>query len=308
MNWLQRYFGFNRRERNGMAVLLCIIVLILFVPFFHRLYMAHEMEDGPSDAEIVSLAHQYEASDPAGKSNRERQPQTALVYFTFDPNKLSMEQGKRLGLREGQIRNIQNYVAKGGRFRKADDLKRIYTISEDDFARLETYIHIPAEGNAGGASHKGQESVAKASGSEYTKPSAAIKSIEINGADSAQWTGLKGIGPVFASRIVRYRERLGGFCAVKQLLEVYGMDSIRLAPLLPLLTVDQRMLVKIDINKADYATLRAHPYISNKQANLIIQYRNQHGMYASIDDLLKIVAFDEVFLRKIAPYIHIHED
>lgn len=309
MNWLQKYFGFNRRERNGMAVLLSIIVLILFVPFFHRLYIAYDNEEGQFDKEIISLARKYEANADTDRKQIGKAENAETTYFTFDPNKLSLEEGKRLGLTERQIRTIQNYVAKGGRFRKADDLKRIYTLSEEDFAKLELYIHIgETVGNRGQPARQPDAKAFQPGNAEYGKSREVAKSMEINGADSVQWTALKGIGPVFASRIVRYRERLGGFFAVEQLLEVYGMDSVRLAPLMPLLTVDEQLLAKIDINKADYATLRAHPYISNKQASLIVQYRNQHGNYRSVDDLLEIVVFDKDFLRKIAPYIHINED
>ncbi|WP_051293162.1 helix-hairpin-helix domain-containing protein [Olivibacter sitiensis] len=312
MHWLQKYFGFNKRERNGIVILLCIIAAILFIPFLHGLYVGNN-QIVPFNVEIVPLPQQYDAVSGTDQGKGEKVQQTEVVYFPFNPNKLSLEQGKRLGLHEGQIRNIQNYVAKGGKFRKAIDLKRIYTISDQDYARLEPYVRIQEDVDKHKESRKQatfeQRKVTDDTGnSAYNKPADAIKSIDINKADSVQWTGLKGIGPVFASRIVRYRELLGGYHSVEQLLEVYGMDSLRLMPLLPSLHVDKAVISKIEINKADYAILRAHPYISNKQAQLIVQYRKQHGSYKSIADLLKIAVFDEDFLRKIAPYIHINED
>lgn len=46
--------------------------------------------------------------------------------------------------------------------------------------------------------------------------------VNLNDADTTTLMLIHGIGPTFASRIVRYRDRLGGFTHKEQLLEVYG--------------------------------------------------------------------------------------
>jgi DNA uptake protein ComE-like DNA-binding protein len=114
---------------------------------------------------------------------------------------------------------------------------------------------------------------------------------------------LRGIGPVFASRIVRFRDNLGGFYDVSQLLSVYGMDEERFEGIKDHVFVDTLLLRKINVNKADFELLRKHPLISPKQANAIVHYRKQHGEFVRISDLLKIALLDEDFLIKIAPYL-----
>ena len=49
--------------------------------------------------------------------------------------------------------------------------------------------------------------------------------VELNMADTTTLKKVPGIGPVFANRIVKYRNLLGGFYAVSQLREVYGIDE-----------------------------------------------------------------------------------
>jgi competence protein ComEA len=45
------------------------------------------------------------------------------------------------------------------------------------------------------------------------------------------------------------------------------------------------------------------PYLNYKQVNAIVEYRKQHGEYASIGDLKNIAIIDADILRKIGPYL-----
>ena len=104
--------------------------------------------------------------------------------------------------------------------------------------------------------------------------------IELNSADSARLTELKGIGPAFARRIVNYRNRLGGFINKDQLKEVYGMDDDRYAEMQAQVSVDPSHIQKIQINKVDFDGLKHFPYLTFKQMNAIVQFREQHGDYS----------------------------
>ena len=128
-------------------------------------------------------------------------------------------------------------------------------------------------------------------------------SLDINLSDSLQFTQLHGIGKVFSSRIVRYRNWLGGFHSKKQLLEVYGIDSTLLARISPNIVLASSTLQKININTANYKVLAAHPYISYKMAKSIVKYRDHHGPFKALSDLKGIHLIDEELFRKIAFYI-----
>ena len=127
--------------------------------------------------------------------------------------------------------------------------------------------------------------------------------IELNSADSAKLTELKGIGPSFARRIVNYRNRLGGFIDKEQLKEVYGMDDDRYAEMQAQVSVDPSHIQKIHINKVDFDGLKYFPYLTFKQMNAVVQFREQHGNYASLNDMRNIAILNDEILRKIEPYI-----
>lgn len=130
------------------------------------------------------------------------------------------------------------------------------------------------------------------------------ETIELNTADSAKLTRIRGIGPTFAARISEYRKRLGGFLNKEQLKEVYGIDAEKYTGIAGQVTVNPSRIVKININEVDFEGLRRFPYLSNKQCNAVIQYRLQHGNYSSITDMQNIAILDDIILRKIEPYIN----
>ncbi len=114
---------------------------------------------------------------------------------------------------------------------------------------------------------------------------------------------LPGIGSKLAERIVSFRKKLGGFFSVDQIGEVYGLrDSVfqKIKGNLSCISVNLR---KININTASKEELQAHPYIRWNIANMIIEYRNQHGAFVSLDDLRKISALDESKLHNIKQYL-----
>ncbi len=329
-NWLTKYFGFSKRERRGIYVLLLLLALFLVFPTFYSWFKPENKNaiSGLDENEIHTFLASMEKSTPSNeKTEIENAIPVALesvTYFTFNPNTLSIDDGIALGLTERQVKMIQNYVAKGGAFYKKEDFSRIYAVSEQDYARLAPYISIPVEKtsaqnrqsfNTNTHDRKGSASFKHTTNSNkenpastaYTSSKSAHVIIELNIADSTQLQQLRGIGPVFASRIIKFREGLGGFYDVSQLLQVYGMDEDRLEGIKNQLVINHELIKKVNINRIDYEELRKHSIISNKQANAIIQYRKQHGDFVSIHDLSKIATLNEDFLLKIAPYLKFSE-
>jgi competence ComEA-like helix-hairpin-helix protein len=113
---------------------------------------------------------------------------------------------------------------------------------------------------------------------------------------------VRGIGPFFARVIIEHREKLGGYRTKQQVLEVYGMDSVKFAKIEVELWVDSTAVTKISINTATLKDLVHHPYINFNQAKAIVNYRKQHGRFKSISDLQEIHLVKGETYRKIAPY------
>ncbi|HWV71360.1 MAG TPA: helix-hairpin-helix domain-containing protein [Pseudosphingobacterium sp.] len=296
MYFIQKYFNLSKRELNGISVLLVITLGIWCIPF---LYDIADVPEPEYYEEIIQKTNFYKDESVA----------VPVAYFDFDPNKLNAEAWKRLGLLTPQIKAITNYRAKGGVFYKKEDLKKIYTLSEADYKKLEPYIHITAKSleKKGGVltdSAHLQKKETKATFDNLKK----IPVLDLNIVDTIDLMQLPGIGPVYAKRILKYRDLLGGYCKLEQLQEVYGMDSLRFEAIKPFLQIDRNAIKQIFINKVGYQELRKHPYVDANHAKVIVQYRGQHGIFKNIEDLANIVLFDKDYLRKIEPYLNFSND
>ncbi len=133
-------------------------------------------------------------------------------------------------------------------------------------------------------------------------PNGLFVPVDLNSADTLQLMALPGIGSRLANRIVLFRERLGGFCSVTQLSEVYGLPDTVFQKLAPQLRCDG-VVRKLDINTADKEALGKHPYIRWSLAGVLIRYRDRHGRFNTVDDLKSIHRLDSAVLRKIEPYL-----
>ena len=120
------------------------------------------------------------------------------------------------------------------------------------------------------------------SGSPASKsPSSSSKKIptlELNSTDSIALVDLPQIGEVMASRIQRYRDRLGGFVCYEQLFEVKGMDSARFATIRPYLLLDTTRIRKLEVNRDEFKTLLRHPYLEYDQVKAIVNHRERKGL------------------------------
>ncbi|MBL4715217.1 MAG: helix-hairpin-helix domain-containing protein [Bacteroidia bacterium] len=129
--------------------------------------------------------------------------------------------------------------------------------------------------------------------------------VDVNKADSTELIKVKGIGPVLSSRIIKYRNLLGGYTTISQIKEVYGMDSIRFHELENSFSLSDSIITKMNINEVSKKILYTHPYIDYKIANSIINYREQHGKYQELVEIKKSYIITEEIFSKIAPYLTI---
>lgn len=130
-----------------------------------------------------------------------------------------------------------------------------------------------------------------------------MQPFDINTADTSAFIALPGIGSKLASRIVLFREKLGGFYDVSQLAEVYGLHDSVFRKISPMLRCNSNRIRKIEINSAEKETLKIHPYIRWQMANALVAYREQHGSYHSADDIAKLENIDMDAVKKMMPYI-----
>jgi len=294
--WLNNNFGFTKGEFNGILVLLVLILAITLFPYAYSLFKA---DDPLDEEEQLAVLKRSLASENVGPTldRHFSKPISAKAkikeLFVFDPNVIGLTDWQQLGLSAKQAQAILKYRSRGGQFRKPEDLKKMYTISDRLYADLAPYVHIKNVPK--------QNATAVVQRSPFVKP--ALKVVEVNGADTVALDMIRGIGMTFANRIVKYREHIGGFYKKEQLMEVFGIDSAKYLEIKDQIVVDETKIRKININVAQLEDFKNNPYIRYKQVNAIIQYRKQHGNYKSLADLSQVMILTPETIAVLKPYL-----
>ncbi len=311
------YLRFTRKERIGMLVVVVIVICIVFLPSVIPKTNTKNITEDTSWAASITRLEQIEAeADNTFQRRYDDDNSTLYQYdrstnnytshskgqlFNFDPNTLSVEGWQKLGLRDKTIQTIQNYLGKGGHFRKPEDLQRVYGLFPNEYERIAPYIKIEPSGEAISkidypAKTTTDPLPAKAFAPRYTV-------VDINTTDTAMLIALPGIGSKLAVRIVNFRDKLGGFYSLSQVGETFGLPDSTFQKIKQYLKLGSPSLRKININTASVDELKAHPYIRYSLANPIIAYRKEHGPFAKIEDIKKVMAVTEEIYNKIAPYL-----
>jgi competence protein ComEA len=115
-----------------------------------------------------------------------------------------------------------------------------------------------------------------------------LQKVELNSADSAQLEALPLIGSKLAMRIIKYRDRLGGFYAVEQLKEVYGLRDSCFLVIQNRVFVDSATRHFLKINHCTLEELGRHPYFGFRNSKLILKYRKEHQRINSEQELYEI--------------------
>ncbi|MBO4905682.1 MAG: helix-hairpin-helix domain-containing protein [Bacteroidaceae bacterium] len=244
------------------------------------------------------------------------QEETITELSDFDPNTADSATLVRLGFSPWQARSICRYRAKGGRFHRVDDMKRIYGMTPELYNRISPYTRIGEQfryyedlGESQTYTRRPQhDTTSHHSGiygrrdttdyphsDKFTEPVI----LDLNLTDTATMKRIPGIGDVRAKRIAAYREALGGFVTPEQLNEIDGLPP----GIEQWFTVEGDVFRHIKVNSDPIRTLARHPYITYAQARAIEQYRRTNGRITDLHELQLLDEFSEADFQRLAPYV-----
>lgn len=218
----------------------------------------------------------------------------------FDPNTADSTLMLSLGLQPWQVRSIYRYRAKGGIYRQPSDFARLYGLTVKQYKELLPYIHISDEYKPAAEVYGRTDAVR--SGRDTLRYPVKLQPgqyVTLDDADTASLRKVPGIGRYYASRIVRYRNDLGGYVSVAQLSEIEGIPEAAL----PYFKVTGGAVRKLNLNRLTLNELKHHPYINFYQARRIIDYRRLKGPLHSIDDLRLLKDFSQRDIERLRPYV-----
>lgn len=150
-------------------------------------------------------------------------------------------------------------------------------------------------------------SVARAFSLEKLPPRVNYKpkpKVELNSADTTALMTLYGIGGYYARKIVDFRERLGGsFASPEQLMDIYGIDSVRFVGFADRVYVDTSLIIPLDLYHMPVDSMAKHPYIGKYAARGIDRYRRTVDSTSfTLDALLENGILKSAYVQRLKMY------
>jgi competence ComEA-like helix-hairpin-helix protein len=297
MQFFKDYFTIPKSNKIELIIIVVVILLIsisnIFIP---QLIVRSKTDFSEYEKAIKSLTNEknsnsYKFIDSTNSTDYESEN---FKLFRFNPNTATYQQFIDLGIKPYIAQRIVKYRNNGGKFKKKEDLKKIFGFDLDLYNKLESFINIDDEADDVISKEKNE-----------VKPIV----LDINNCAKEELILLKGIGEKRAELIIKYRNLLGGFIYKEQLMEVFGIDSSVYKQFKENVKVDAETKVRyISLNLSEKNDLGYHPYIGFELATKIIEYRNKNGPFKSLDELYqkKIIADRKVYER-ILPYLSLWE-
>jgi competence ComEA-like helix-hairpin-helix protein len=273
---IKEFFEFSKRERRGIIVLLCLILVLIVT----NLVVNYRINKKQIDfSEFEKEIDEWYASDTAINISE-------VELFYFDPNTASREQFLQLGIPDFVADNIISYRKKGGKFKNPNDFARIYGLEPEIFDILHPYISIQQNSRN---SYKQKSNT----DTEYE-----LKDFNPNTASKNELLSI-GFKPYIAGNLIKYRNSGAVFYKKSDLLKLYGMDSIFYIKIEPYIVIDTTNIISdieedidelliIEINAAEANDLMKIKGIGAVYSDRIIKYRNLLGGFVSVNQLTEV--------------------
>ncbi len=316
MKLFRDFFFYTRNQRRGILLLVAAIVAVWTVNWWLRPAErsfpqtdAAYMDSLITDYKDFLASVKYQDSIQEQRFKPQDRPARRPEPRPFDPNEADSALLCRIGLPGWMARNVVRYRQKGGVFRKPEDFRRIYGMTDERFETLRPYIRIAHQDTATAPATADKIQPDTTSKDSTRKPAIPLFQhvrkypagtiIELNQADTTELKKIPGVGSVIARMIVKYRTRLGGYYSVSQLKDI----RLRADLLEPWFSVDTTAIRRINLNKGGTAFLRRHPYINFYQARAIVEWRKEHGPLKDLTPFEQHPDFTKEDLEKLGHYV-----
>ena len=278
----------TRQQKRGVLGLVCCCIL---------LQIAYFVIDIPTPAIAFSqknLIVFQQRIDSLKAQEKAKQ----YTISPFNPNFISDYKAYILGISAEELSRLQAFRETGKYVNSAKEFQEVTVVSDSLLTTIAPLFKFPDWVSK------------KKEGSFHTydnKTSAKIVKKDLNTATAEDLLPIRGIGEKLSERILKYRERLGGFSSKKQLDEVYGLSEEVITEVwkyFDLLTPAQ--ITKIDLNLASKKELSKVPYLNYKEVEALLIFRSEQGNISSLKDL-QAIGFSQEKIAQLSWYLKVEK-
>lgn len=292
MNFKKSHFVHNRSQRNGIFLLIIIIVALLGGMFYVNNSSENFTETNNTEEEKF-----YQKYIDSLKKIKDEKSSTFKIY-PFNPNFITDYKGYTLGMSPDEIDRLHQFRADEKWINSTEDFQEVTKVSDSLLNKISPFFKFPDWVIQKRKQQK--EKKVKTTELSFTQKK------DLNAATVKDLEAINGIGETFALRIIRYRNKIGGFIDDIQLKDVYGIPFETENNLLKKFTVKKPKVVKrLNINTASVLDLSEIVYFNYELAREIINYRLLNEGIDTFEELAKIDDFPSHKIERIKLYLRI---
>jgi len=289
-NTIQNFFKFSKEQRNGIAILLAIIVLLQVVSFFADFDRIEK--ENPDKQKWLSLQSKID-------SVKSENHKYGFKIYPFNPNFITDYKGYKLGMSVQEIDRLLDFRKENRYVNSAKEFQNVTEVSDSLLNTIAPFFKFPDWVN-----HKKEFKEYKNYSNLASTKKEKIIQIDINLATKEELIKVYGIGEAISIRILTQKEKLGGYVSMDQMNDVWGISPEVIANLNARFTIIKLPNInKIDINNASIKELSQFFYFKYELAKQIVKYRSMNGDFKNIEDLIKINGFPADKAKFIALYL-----
>ena len=294
MNIFKSHFWYHKNQRNGIFILIILIVIfqsiIVFVDFSSKEKLN---TDTPK---VLAFHYQIDSLSKISIENRR------LKIFPFNPNYITDYKGSQLGMSLVEIDKLLAFRKTGKFINSKKEFQNITTISDSLLNNISPYFKFPEwvvkrNQNVELSTSRDIRSFAK-------KSKYILTSTDLNIASKEDLKTINGIGEKLSDRIIKYRSKLQGFSTANQLYEVWGLSAEVVGKLLLVFKVVKLPNIqKSNVNTASFRELLKNPYIDYELCKKIFDYKDEVAELQDVSELKNIIGFPLELYDRIVLYL-----
>ncbi len=298
MKNFKSHFEYSKNERSGIFILCSIIVGLLVFLKFYKPTQVPLLDI--SSSEIVSIQNKIDSLKLIAIEARKPK------IYPFNPNFITDYKAYTLGLSTEEFDRLKKFREKDKWINSVSDFKKVTKVKDSVLDKISPYFKFPDWVKNPKSKYVSNTSFPKKNFKDYNKELPFEQKIDLNIATAEQLKKVYGIGDALSARIVKEREKLGGFSNNDQLYEIWGLnDSVVQKTLLQFTVKTPKVIEKINVNTASASDIATIKGISFDLAAEIWEFRTLRERINSLDELQKIDGITSSKLKLIALYLSV---
>ncbi|RSK39189.1 ComEA family DNA-binding protein [Mangrovimonas spongiae] len=274
MKNIKSHFKFTNQQRNGIFLLIFLIIVIQLVYSFVNFTPKNQ----PNPTNLEDYEKEIDSLKKVAKENNKPK------IYPFNPNYITDYKGYVLGMSNQEIDRLHKFRSKNQWVNSAKEFQQVTKVSDSLLKVISPYFKFPEWVT--------NPKPRKTFSSKNNIPKTFKEKTDLNVVTASQLQKVYGIGKTLSKRIVDYRTKNNGFIANVELQEVYGLQQEVIERVLQHFTVKTpKTIQKIKLNTATRDQLVLIPYIDYEVAHNILEQRTLRDGFKSYDELLKVEDF-----------------